>query len=234
MSGGLRLALKAALPGPADLGAITAAGWAECEPAALAARQVTVQGALVAVGDLFTVTGTPGPSLTLAGDLSLASHVGAELAGGLVTVDGSVGAHAGGAAPGAKRGMRGGELVILGDAGPEAGAAMRRGLVAVRGSAGPRTLRSAIAGTLVVGGDAGPDAGLWSKRASLVVLGRVAPSPSYRQACLYQPTVLRMLLRRLRTLGLPITDAHIEGFWRRWSGDFAESGLGEILQWQMN
>ena len=232
MSAGLELTLRAPLAMATDLAGLTAAGWTTCDPSAMAARQVTGGGAALTVGDLFTVTGTPGPAMRIIGDLAHATSVGAELAEGTVTVEGDVGDNAGGALPGAKKGMRGGELVILGHAGAEAGACIRRGTLAVRGNVGARCGRAAIAGTIFVGGDAGPDAGLWSKRGSLVVAGAVTPLVTYREDCTYRPVVLRLLLLRLRALGLPITPAHVDGAWRRWSGDLAESGLGELLQWQ--
>jgi formylmethanofuran dehydrogenase subunit C len=53
--------------------------------------------------------------------------------------------------------------------------------------------------------------------------------PSYSFACLYRPPFVRLCLRRLRALGLPVEDAHIEGRYARWSGDALELGRGEIL-----
>lgn len=247
---GLRLALKVPLPAPADFTALTAAGWDTADAGTMAARTVRVERDTVPVGELFSIGGSAGPELVLTGDLSFARGVGAGLtagrllvegnvgddaglamAGGLLTVRGNAGFNAGGAAPGAKRGMTGGELVILGSAGAEAGAAMRRGLVAVGGAVGQRAGRAALAGTVFAGGDVGDGAGLFSKRGSLVTLGRVAPSPTWRDAGLGQPIILRLLLKRLAALGLAVTAAHIDGRWRRWSGDFAESGRGEIVQW---
>jgi formylmethanofuran dehydrogenase subunit C len=157
---------------------------------------------------------------------------GEGMSGGLLLVRGNAGNRAGAAAPGRKRGMTGGELVILGNAGDETGASMRRGLVAVGGSVGCCTLLSTIAGTVVVCGAAGPDAALWNKRGSLVCLGAVEPGATYRYACVIQPIYLRLLFRRLRDVhGLPVTAAHIDGRFRRYSGDFSESGKGEILAW---
>jgi formylmethanofuran dehydrogenase subunit C len=109
---------------------------------------------------------------------------------------------------------------------------MRRGLVAVSGSAGACTLLSSIAGTVVVCGATGPDAALWNKRGSLVCLGPVEPAAAYRYACVFQPVFLRLLFRRLREVhGMPVTPAHIDGRFRRYSGDFAETGRGELLAW---
>jgi formylmethanofuran dehydrogenase subunit C len=157
---------------------------------------------------------------------------GEGMSGGLLVVRGNTGDRAGAAAPGRKRGMTGGELVILGNAGEETGALMRRGLVAVGGTTGRCTLLSTIAGTVVACGATGADAALWNKRGSLICLGPVEPSATYRYACTIQPVYLRLLFRRLRdVLGLPVTAQHIDGRFRRYSGDFSETGKGEILAW---
>ena len=58
-----------------------------------------------------------------------------------------------------------------------------------------------------------------------------ATSPRRRPApaCAYRPPFLRLCLRRLRALGLPVTDEQIEGLYTRWSGDSAELRRAEIL-----
>ncbi len=81
-------------------------------------------------------------------------------------------------------------------------------------------------------GALGAAAGLWSKRGTIVALGDVAIPPTYRYACTYQPTHLRVVLTRLRTVyGLPVDERHLSGHYRRYSGDLAELGKGEILAW---
>jgi hypothetical protein len=81
-------------------------------------------------------------------------------------------------------------------------------------------------------GAVGADTGLWSKRGSVVALGPVTPPPTYFYACTCQPTYLRLLLTRLRSsYDLPVRPRHLNGFYRRYSGDMAESGKGEILAW---
>ena len=78
----------------------------------------------------------------------------------------------------------------------------------------------------------GPATGLWSKRGSIVALGVVTVPSTYRYACTYQPTHLRLVLTRLRTVyGLPVEGRHLTGFYRRYSGDLADLGKGEILAW---
>ncbi len=157
---------------------------------------------------------------------------GLEMAGGVLDIEGDAGPRAGGAAPGAKRGMTGGELVVRGSTGPEAGASMRRGLVAVAGDAGPGVGRGTIAGTVVVFGAAGADAGQWSKRGTVVALGSVVVSPTYRYACSYRPQYAGLLLRHLEQRHrLPAGRARDTGLFRRYSGDLAELGAGEILAW---
>ncbi|HYN22914.1 MAG TPA: hypothetical protein VE078_18285 [Thermoanaerobaculia bacterium] len=109
---------------------------------------------------------------------------------------------------------------------------MRRGLLVILHAAGDRIGLGMIAGTVVVFGSAGADAGLWSKRGSVVALGRITPPPTYSYACTFQPVHLRLLLTRLRdSYGLPVRPRHLNGFYRRYSGDMAELGKGEILAW---
>jgi formylmethanofuran dehydrogenase subunit C len=128
--------------------------------------------------------------------------------------------------------MTGGELIVRSSAGAEAGAYMRRGLVAIGRAAGDRAGLGMIAGTVIVCGRAGPEAGLWSKRGSVVALGPITPPATYVYACTYQPVHLRLILTRLRAHhGLSIHRRHLAGLFRRYSGDFAELGKGEILQW---
>jgi formylmethanofuran dehydrogenase subunit C len=160
------------------------------------------------------------------------NHTGEGMSAGVIVVRGSAGHRTGGAAPGRKRGMTGGELVVHGSAGDETGAGMRRGLVAVGGRTGACTMLSCIAGTVVSFGATGADPAAWNKRGSLICLSDVSPGPTYRYACAIQPVYLRLLLRRLRDVyGLAVTDAHLNGQYRRFSGDFSETGRGEIFAW---
>jgi formylmethanofuran dehydrogenase subunit C len=194
--------------------------------AGLAGGTVRVQGS---VGDR-AGAGMTGGRLEISG--SAGNSTGEGMAGGAVLVRGNGGHRTGGAAPGRKRGMTGGEIVVLGSVGDETGASMRRGLVAVGGSAGACTGLSIIAGTVVVFGSIGRDAGLWGKRASIVSMGSVEMPATYRYDCELQPVYLRLLLLRLRNVfGVPVTAAQVDGYYRRFSGDFAESGKGEILAW---
>jgi len=219
--------------------------------AAIAALPVSHGGRPARLGDFFKVTGPPSGALWIEGDLEQVEALGTAMAGGELVIEGNVGRdlglqmaggridvhgsaadNAGGAAPGASRGMTGGEIVIRGDAGGDVGARLRRGIIVVTGDAGRGTARGAIAGTAVVFGTAGPGAGRFMKRGSIVALGPLERPATFRYACTYRPPYVPLLLRYLRVqYGLPVTDAQIGGRYERYSGDMAELGKGEILQW---
>jgi formylmethanofuran dehydrogenase subunit C len=252
VSGGLVARLRSALAERGDFGEVLSQPWSTLSARELADRPVYLErSGRVRFGDLFELTGEPGGRIRFGGDLRNADRLGAGLNEGEVTVEGNVGREAGlalaggaldihgdagpraGAAPlGYKRGMTGGELIVRGSAGPEAGAGMRRGLLVIARNAGERTGLGIIAGTVVVFGTAGRETGLWSKRGSVVALGRITPPVTYTLACTYQPVALRLLLSHLNTrYGLAVQRKHLNGFYRRYSGDMAELGKGEILEW---
>jgi formylmethanofuran dehydrogenase subunit C len=252
VTGGLIAKLKSALTERGDFGEVLAQEWTALTAPELAKRPVYLERTgPVSLGDLFDLSGQPEGRIRFVGDLQNADRLGASLSAGAVTVEGSVGQEAGlalaggsldiegdagpraGAAPlGYKRGMTGGDLLVRGSAGPEAGASMRRGLLVIAKSAAERTGLGMIAGTVVVFGAAGRETGLWSKRGSIVALGRITPPATYSLACTYQPVILRLMLMRLSTrYGLPVQRKHLTGSYRRYSGDMAELGRGEILEW---
>ena len=154
---------------------------------------------------------------------------GAEMQGGRMVVRGSAGRRLGGAYAGTRAGMQGGEILVHGDAGDEAGAGLRRGLIAVAGHVGAAAGLSALAGTIVAFGAVGAHPGAGMRRASIVAMSSATLLPTYAPACAYRPPFLRLCLRRLRALGLPVTDEQIEGRYTRWSGDAVDLRRAEIL-----
>jgi formylmethanofuran dehydrogenase subunit C len=177
--------------------------------------------------------------LTVAGDVG--AHVGAGMRGGELHVEGDAGDHAGagmrggtlvvrgsaGRKLGSER-MRGGEIVVHGDAGAQAGAGLRRGLIAVGGRVGEAAGLRMLAGTIVAVGGVGPWAGAGMRRGSIVTT-EAAPLSTFTFSCTYRPPFLRLYLRRLRALGLPVSDEQIDGRYARWCGDGLELRRGEIL-----
>ena len=252
MSDGLSARLRRPLPARADLGGVLAGSWSGMAAADLARRPVLLEGGTsVPLGDLFEVKGEPAGRIRFEGDLAGADRLGAGLAEGEVSVQGSVGdetgigmsggaidvhgdagARTGGAESDARRGMTGGELLVRGSAGTEPGSRMRRGLLVIAGDVAGHAGPGMIAGTVIVFGNTGPAPGRWSKRGSIVALGPVEVPPTYRYACTYQPDHVRLTLLRLRRhYGLAVSERYISGFYRRYSGDLADLGKGEILAW---
>jgi formylmethanofuran dehydrogenase subunit C len=161
---------------------------------------------------------------------NVGSHCGTAMQGGTIRVTGDAGDHLAGALPGASRGVVGGEIVVLGATGAGVAERMRRGLVYVGGSTGEFAGRGMIAGTLVVGGQPGAGTGQGIKREPGGARLHQAPEGSAWPA----PTVHRMspsFLLAPKRLWRTLSDAQVHGLYRRHSGDLAESGKGEILEW---
>ncbi len=203
------------------------------------------------LGEFFKVRGGHSGVVRIEGDVPRVDAIGAGMAGGDLTIEGSVGRdlglaisggridvrgnagdNVGGALPGAARGMTGGEIIVRGNAGDEAGARMRRGLVVVMGDGGRAMGEGMIAGTVVVFGKAGPGAGRFLKRGSIVALAAIDRPGTFRYACTYRPPHVGLLLRYLRgRADVAVADRFLTGRYERYSGDLADLGKGEILQW---
>ena len=186
-------------------------------------------GRLTVAGDAGMHAGTEmtGGELVVEGDAG--DYAGVAMQGGRIVVKGSAGAHLGAGHPGERAGMRGGEIVVLGDVGAQAGAGLRRGTIAVGGRVGDAAGLRMLAGTIIALGAIGGRPGAAMKRGTIVAMAEVTPLPTFGFACLYRPPFLRMYLRHLRELGLPVTDEQIDGRYARWSGDRLELTRGEIL-----
>jgi formylmethanofuran dehydrogenase subunit C len=158
--------------------------------------------------------------------------VGPEMAGGRIVVKGNAGHLVGGAPRGSAIGMRGGEIIVFGNVGNEVGNGMRRGLIAVGGDAGDFAGVNMLAGTIVALGQLGwrPGAGL--KRGSIVTMRPAELLPTFSYDCTYAPLFLSLYLRHAQRLGLPVTEAQVNGLYQRWSGDGVELNRGEVLVFQ--
>jgi hypothetical protein len=55
------------------------------------------------------------------------------------------------------------------------------------------------------------------------------PLATFAFSTVYRPPFLALYLRRLRALGLAVTDAQLAGRYARWCGDGLELRRGEIL-----
>ena len=86
-----------------------------------------------------------------------------------------------------------------------------------------------LAGTVVVLGQLGWRSGAGMKRGTIASTQSADLLPTFTYACTYRPVMLRLVLMHLRESGLPVTDAHLSGRYRRWSGDAVEMNRGEVL-----
>lgn len=171
--------------------------------------------------------GMTGGEIVVEGDAG--DWVGPDMSGGRIVVKGNAGHMIGSAGRGSPVGVRGGEIVVFGHAGNEIGSGMRRGLIAIGGDVGDFTGVNMLAGTIVTLGHLGWRTGAGMKRGTIVSMYPAEMLPTFGYACTYAPLFLRLLLRRVRELGLPVTDAQITGRYRRWCGDGIELNKGEVL-----
>src|ERR687888_408328 len=95
--------------------------------------------------------------------------------------------------------------------------------------AGMTAGRLMLAGTIVAIGALGARAGAGMRRGSIVTMAPATPLATFVFSCIYRPPFLRLYLRRLRALGLAVSDDQLGGRYARWCGDGLELRRGEIL-----
>jgi formylmethanofuran dehydrogenase subunit C len=188
--------------------------------------QITVQGNV----GMHLGAGMCGGKIIVHGNAD--DWAGAEMRGGQIHIHGNAGHELGGAYRGARRGMNRGLIVVDGNAGNEVGSVMRRGVVVVGGDTGEFTGAFMIAGSILVFGKLGERAGAGMKRGSIITWHQPKLLPTFRYACTYYPTFLRLLLQNLLAAGVQIAGEWMEGRYRRYSGDLTALGKGEILAWE--
>jgi len=170
-----------------------------------------------------------GGRIDVSGNVS--DWLGAEMSGGLIRVHGNAGGQVGAAYRGSLSGMTDGTIVIDGAAGLEVGMRMKRGTIAVGGPVRDFAGLQMKGGTLVLRGGAELRTGAWMSRGTIVSLSPVELLPTFSYASTYRPTFLRLYARYLGALGCPIPSDDADGVYRRFTGDAAVPGKGEILIW---
>lgn len=246
-------------PAPVDGSILRPDTLGPLEAAALRAATLPLGRKRVALGELFNITGQPGPTLTIAGAPPLdrlgegmasgelviqgdaGDDLGASMRGGLIRVRGRAGHRVGGPASTSRQGMAGGEILIDGDAGDYVGLRQRRGLIAVRGRVGSSPGYRMLAGTVVLGRGPLDAPGLEMRRGTILCLDPAAgeaasasPGEHFADVGAFASSVspvIRLLIRRLVALGWPVDPAAMEGRYRLFRGDTLELGRGELWQW---
>lgn len=188
------------------------------------------QGTIVVEGDAgdYAGDGMRGGRLVISG--SAGAFAGTGMSGGRLEIAKDAGAFLGGARPGERRGMRGGFITVAGNAGDRVADRMRRGLIVVNGNAGSYCASGMIAGTVLVRGAVGVAPGFGLKRGTLLLERQPQRLLATFQDCgTFDWLWLSLLEHQLRTepaasVALPLRTRR-----RRYCGDLAEGGAGEIL-----
>lgn len=151
------------------------------------------------------------------------------MGGGRMDILGNVGDRLGAPLAGEMAGMKGGVVIVRGKAGDRTGDRMRRGLIAVGKGCGDYPGSRMIAGTLVVLGKAGAMPGYLMRRGT-IVLGRqpAEMSPGFVETGAPELAFATLMDRYLMQEGV-VAKALLGKTPRRWGGDNAVLGLGEIL-----
>lgn len=154
---------------------------------------------------------------------------GSGMRGGKLTIGGNVGERLGGPLAGETEGMTGGVIHVLGDAGPRAGDRMRRGFILLEGAAGECAGSRMIAGTIAIGGFAGPLPGYLMNRGTILIAGGLERMGSTFLDCGEFELVAARLLATYVAGVSAVLGAAFRGPLRRFAGDLAALGKGEIL-----
>jgi formylmethanofuran dehydrogenase subunit C len=171
-----------------------------------------------------------GGAIEVSGNAS--DWVGGEMTGGLIRIRGNAGGQVGAAYRGSSSGMNGGTIVIGGSAGLEVGMRMKRGVIVVGGPVRDFAGLQMKGGTIFLLGGAEIRTGAWMMRGTIVSLVPLRLLPTFARACAYNPTFLRVYATYLRGLGVSLPCEVRDGAYRRYAGDAAVPGKGEILVWQ--
>ena len=154
---------------------------------------------------------------------------GSGLRGGLLEIGGDAGERLGGPRAGETEGMSGGMIVVRGNAGPRAGDRLRRGFMLIEGAAAEYAGSRMIAGTLLIGGKAGALPGYLMNRGTILLAGGVAAmGPTFRDCGVYELVAARLLAAHAAPVSARLGAALRQPL-RRFAGDLAALGLGEIL-----
>ncbi len=167
------------------------------------------------------------------GKLEIRGDAGAWLAsgleGGLVCVKGSAGGFIGGQRAGDRFGMTGGIVVVEGHAGDRTGERMRRGTIIVRGRCGVNAGSRMLGGTIWTEQGFGSAPGVLLRRGTLIGPSVEKMLPTFVDTGKHDLVILRILSRYLAAVLGPLAPRPIAGAVRKYAGDLATVGKGEIL-----
>jgi formylmethanofuran dehydrogenase subunit C len=156
------------------------------------------------------------------------AYAAAELAGGTIRVNGNVGDFLAAALPGNRKGMKGGLVIVTGNAGDRVGDQMRRGIILIEGNAGAYCASRMLAGTIGVMGTVGDYVGFGMRRGTLLLFRTPKLHSTIQDCGSHSLPFLGLMFKSFR--GLPSKFAGVDkNRVRRYAGDLANDGKGEIL-----
>lgn len=164
---------------------------------------------------------------------SASDWAGAEMKGGLIRIKDKAGDLLGAAYRGSSEGMTGGCIIVEGDAGLETGSFMRRGMIVIQGCVEPFAGVHMNGGEIFIFGRAARRLGAEMKGNGGIIIcfGEVeALLPTFVYDTTYKPTFMRLYLQELRDkLGVLVAEKFLDSSFKRYRGDLAVGGNGEIL-----
>ncbi len=160
---------------------------------------------------------------------AVGDHLATGMKGGVIHVTGSAGDGVGALSAGFRFGMTGGTVVIDGDVGARAGDRMRRGLILVRGKTGPAAGSRMVGGTVIAEGELGADPGPLMRRGTLIAPHAESLLATFSDCGVHDLVILKVMWRAwAQSLG-PLAPKPIPALVRRFAGDLATIGKGEVL-----
>ena len=197
-----------------------------CDKLNFVGREMT-QGSITVEGEAGAYTGMHmrGGRLTVTGNVGAYAATG--MAAGFMHIGGSAGDFLAASLPGDAHGMHGGTVVVDGNCGDRLGDRMRRGVVLIRGATGSYCATRMLAGTIVVEGELGILPGLRMQRGTLLAGHALQLPATFNDCGVHTFPFLYLLAHHLEALGHPLRLALVRS--RRYAGDLANDGQGEIL-----
>jgi formylmethanofuran dehydrogenase subunit C len=189
------------------------------------------QGAIAVEGDCgaYAGSGMRGGRIVITGNAG--AFAGSAMTAGALEIRGNAGDFLGAALPGDKQGMRGGTIAVHGNTGDRAADRMRRGLILIAGNAGAYCGSRMLAGTMLVAGQVGMMPGFSLKRGTLLLARQPPELPAtFQDSGEHELLFLALLERELKKESERFARLLPPGNRvRRYCGDLANGGTGEIL-----
>ncbi len=171
-----------------------------------------------------------GGTVTIEGNAG--AYAGCGMKSGELRVNGNAGDFLGAALPGFRHGMAGGTIIVGGSAGERIGDHMRRGAILIEGDAGDYCGSRMLAGTIAVLGKVGEHCGFGMKRGTLLLSSKPQVlSVLFGDCGTHNLNFLPLLINSWRALPGRFAELQPRRRVRRYAGDNANGGKGEILVW---